>query len=36
MKNLERKVKDQDAYIKNQSKKLKEAIDKTVSLEGID
>lgn len=35
MKGIERKVKDQDAYIKNQAKKLREALDKTVSLEGI-
>ena len=35
MKGIERKVKDQDVYIKNQSKKLKEALDKTVSLDGI-
>jgi len=35
MKGIERKVKDQDIYIKNQSKKLREALDKTVSLDGI-
>mmetsp|Transcript_6459 Transcript_6459/g.10408 ORF Transcript_6459/g.10408 Transcript_6459/m.10408 type:complete len:244 (+) Transcript_6459:573-1304(+) len=36
MKGIERKVIDQDKYIKNQGKKLREAIDKTVSLENID
>ena len=36
MKGIERKVKDQDIYIKNQSKKLREALEKTVSLEGIE
>ena len=35
MKGIERKVKDQDTYIKNQAKKLKDALDKTVSLDGI-
>lgn len=36
MKGIERKVKDQDIYIKNQSKKLREALEKTVSLDGIE
>jgi hypothetical protein len=35
MKNIEKKVKDQDAFIKKQSNRLKEAIDKTVSLDDI-
>ena len=35
MKGIERKVKDQDFFIKTQSKKLREALDKTVSLDGI-
>ena len=35
MKGIEKKVKDQDNYIKNQAKKLKEALEKTVSLENI-
>ena len=35
MKGIERKVKDQDFFIKNQSKKLRDALDKTVSLDGI-
>lgn len=36
MQNIEKKVKEQDLFIKNQTKKLKEALDKTVSLESID
>ena len=36
MKGIERKVKDQDIYIKSQSKKLREALEKTVSLDGIE
>ena len=35
MKGIERKVKDQDFFIKTQSKKLRDALDKTVSLDGI-
>ena len=35
MKGIERKVKDQDFFIKTQSKKLREALGKTVSLDGI-
>lgn len=35
MKGIERKVKDQDIYIKNQATKLKEALDKTVTLDGL-
>ena len=35
MKNIEKKVKDQDTFIKKQSNRLKEAIDKTVSLDDI-
>ena len=35
MKGIERKVKDQDFFIKTQSKKLREALDKTVSLDVI-
>jgi hypothetical protein len=33
---MEKKVKEQDSYIKNQTKKLTEALEKTVSLEQID
>lgn len=29
-------MKEQDAYIKSQAKKLKEAIDRTVSLDGVE
>ena len=36
MKSLEKKVKEQDAYIKSQAKKLKDAIDRTVSLDGVE
>ena len=36
MKLIEKKVREQDAYIKTQAKKLKEAIDKTVSLDGVE
>ena len=36
MQNLEKKAKEQDNFIKNQSKKLKEALEKTVSVELID
>lgn len=35
MKGIEKNIKDQDSYIKQQSKKLREAIDKTVSLDNI-
>jgi hypothetical protein len=36
MKGLEKRIKDQDTYVKTQAKKLREATDKTVSLEGIE
>jgi hypothetical protein len=36
MQNIEKKVKEQDNFIKNQTKKLTEALEKTVSLEEID
>ena len=36
MQNIEKKVKEQDNFIKNQTKKLREALEKTVSLELID
>lgn len=36
MKALEKRVKDQDLFIKTQSKNLREATDKTVSLDGIE
>jgi hypothetical protein len=36
MQNIEKKVKEQDHFIKNQTKKLREALEKTVSLELID
>lgn len=36
MKALEKRVKDQDQFIKTQSKNLREATDKTVSLDGIE
>lgn len=36
MKLIEKKVNEQDLYIKSQAKRLKEAIDKTVSLDGVE
>ena len=36
MRLIEKKVREQDAYIKSQAKILKEAIDKTVSLDGVE
>lgn len=33
MQNIEKKVKEQDTFIKNQTKKLREALEKTVSLD---
>ena len=36
MQNSEKEVKEQDFFIKNQTKKLREALDKTVSLDSID
>ena len=35
MKSIEKKVRDQDNFIKKQSNKVREAIDKTVSLDDI-
>ena len=36
MKGLEKRIKEQDLHIKTQGKKLREATDKTVSLDGIE
>ena len=36
MKGIEKRVKDQDKFIKNQAQKLREATDKTVQIEGIE
>jgi hypothetical protein len=36
MKGIEKKVKDQDKFIKNQAQKLREATDKTVQIDGIE
>ena len=35
MKGIEKKVKDQDLYIKNQSKRIREALSKTLKIEGL-
>lgn len=36
MKGIEKKVVDQDRFIKSQAKKVREAIEKTITLEDID
>ena len=36
MKGLEKRIKEQDQHVKTQSKKLRDATDKTVSLDGIE